>query len=168
MKIRSILIIISVSIVSCTHDVEIPKDHVGITYDNVTKEISDSVYLSGKHILGLDISVVFYDVRPKTVDFLFDFLFEDVSSGKINFSLIYSPIIDSLPAFYNDKNTARLDIYINREIKDSVRSLMGNISKDNLDEKLVFEKIKHLLADKNELNRIVIINEFVAGEIIYD
>jgi hypothetical protein len=149
----------------CTTRIEVPMGKAAVAYNNDTGEVREDVLKAGQHEVDINSILILYKLEPSQVDFSFDFMFEDASEGQIQFSIMYTPRVDSLAKFYRKYRNSDLHVSVVTGIRSDVRGLMGKFSKDNLESKIVFQKINDLLNSKNELNRFIEINEFVPGRI---
>jgi len=151
----------------CTSNLEVRRDEVVVIYNKETGDVAEKVLKEGVHQVNSDVGVVYYEINsvPEKVDFSFNFLTNDASEWKIEFSLKYTPKIDSLSSFFREYRTQYISIPVESEIKALVRDYWVTLPKSKVESKLVFETIKDQLSSGIELQNFVEITEFVPGKV---
>ncbi len=165
MKTNYLCVVLTIVVWGCTTKLEVPGGKVAVTFNSETGEVNKEVLIEGHHDVNLNTVAVFYDLKPSQIDFSFDFLYKDVSEGQIQFSIKFTPRVDSLSRLYKEHGGEALPVVVQLGIRSEVRDLMSTFSSKNIDSKIIFETIKDNLNSKSELNRFIEIKEFVPGGI---
>ncbi|HTE29928.1 MAG TPA: SPFH domain-containing protein [Chryseolinea sp.] len=149
----------------CTSKFEVKEDEVAVTFNNTTGEVSQDVLRKGDYEIGSSEKVVIFQTDPQHKDFSFDFLFKDASEGLIEFSIDYTPKVDSLASFYRKYKTTNLPVTVEIEIKSTVRDIALNLTKENIDSKIFFMTIERAL--DSELRYFIDIDHFSPKRVKY-
>jgi len=165
---QSVLIIIGLT--SCSRTVEIPNDKVGIVYDAKTGDIVDRVFESGQHSIGPTSDVVLFDTKEQKLDFSFDLLFKDATSGTIEFSIQYKIKEANLPKVCK-KYKAALEMPLEQNvllvtIRSQIREQFQNVDKVGLTNDTIFDMIKKTLNTQELITEIVEIESFTPGQVV--
>lgn len=152
---------------ACSSNLEVRKDEAVVIYDQESGDVSDTVFKEGVHNVNSDVGVAYYDLipSPEKVDFSFNFLTNDASEWKIEFSLKYSPKVDSLPSFFRKYRTQNIAIAVETEIKALVRNYWVELPNEQVKNDVVFAAIKDQLDSGIELQNFLEISEFVPGKL---
>jgi hypothetical protein len=101
--------------------VEIPAGYRRVKVDG--GEVSDEVLKPGEHLM-IGTQVVIFDVSPANFDEEFDFLFSEASRGDLRIAFEYTPIADSLSAFYREYQTWDVQVLLGQVMPMTVRELL--------------------------------------------
>jgi hypothetical protein len=164
----SLLIIIG--FISCSRTVEIPKNRIGIVYDVKTGDVIDSVFKSGKHSIGMSYDVVLFDVKEQKLNFSFDLLFKDATSGVIEFSIQYKVKEENLPIVCK-KYRAALEMPLEQNVllvtvRSQIRKQFQEVDKSGLTNDIIFDMIKKTLNTQESITEIIEIESFTPGQVV--
>jgi hypothetical protein len=166
---RKSLIILLLTAVACSREIEIPDNKAGVVYIR-PDEIADEVLKPGSHTIPFLSRVSLHDIRKQKIDFKFDILFKDASDADIEFSIVYSPVVDNLPRTCRmfqlrvDENS--LAQAVETEIRSQVRELLMETDSATVDEAQIFSNIERYLKTQSTVAGLVHIRSFSRGKIM--
>jgi len=126
----------------------------GVCYDKKMNEISPNVLQQGIHKLKRT-KVILYETIDQEEDFAMDFLFKNKSLGRIEFTVRFAPIIDSLPIIYYLYRQDYIKILVVPETNIMVRNLLKSLTPDEATKDLIADIILAELSGENELSKLV-------------
>jgi hypothetical protein len=130
MKEFLICVIVILLAQGCKSKVEIPVLHVGVV--KAHEQVDTAVLNPGEHLIDLGSEVIIYDTSPASLDIEFDFLFSDSSEGNLRLEIEFSPIVDSLSAFYRKYQSIYVTPIVDQGTRKVVRSLLLNFKPSDL------------------------------------
>ena len=169
MKTILLAVLIIIGLTSCSRTVEIPNNRVGIVYDVKTGDVIDSVFESGHHSIGMSSDVVLFDIKEQKLDFSFDLLFKDATSGTIEFSIQYKIKEANLPKVCK-KYRAALEMPLEQNVllvavRSQIRKQFQEVDKGGLTNYIIFEMIKKALTTQESITELIEIESFTPGHV---
>jgi hypothetical protein len=119
------LVIVTLPLMGCEIEVEIPIRQAGVVITN-DGEVKDEALKPGKHIIRTDSEVILYDITYQQLENDFDFLFKDGSRGDVKLTIEFTPVVDSLPGFYRAYESIYVDPVVDVKSRSTVRKLLEN------------------------------------------
>jgi|JI8StandDraft_1071087.scaffolds.fasta_scaffold10105_2 hypothetical protein len=118
---------------ACGKTVEVRENEVGVIEEGNKIRILNE----GFHRVETDAYFALYELQPVTINFDFDVLFVDVSTGQVKFTLTFTPIAKALPDFYQQYKSDNMESVIQIELMRAIRRICDSIdSNDKTTEEL--------------------------------
>jgi len=160
-----VLIIVILLSLGCASKVEIPVRHVGVIKSH--QQENRQVLRPGVHLIAFGTEVVIYDTSPASLDIDFDFLFSDTSEGTIKLAIEFSPIPDSLSAFYSIFQSVYVTPVVDQGTRKVVRNLLNRYKPSDLTKEELEFKIHEALTSKHPVSNYVHLSKVVILELRY-
>jgi hypothetical protein len=148
------LAIVALLLAACKLKVEIPINHAGAVIGN-DEEVKNQVLRPGEHIVRTDSKVIIYDLSYQQLENEFDFLFKDVSEGRVNLTIEFTPVVDSLPGFYKKYQSIYIDPVVDSKSRSTVRNLLKNYNPTEFSKDEFRTKIVEALNNNHEITDYV-------------
>lgn len=145
---RLFLIILSgFHVIGCSFTVEVPKGKAGIVI-NRNSSVEGRVLVHGIHNVHVDQEILLFDLDVGKIDFKFSYILKDAVSGKTEFSVRFSPVVNRLPEFYERYKSENVNAVVESEVRSIVRQLMqaytsNEFRKDEMESKIKYELKNH-------------------------
>lgn len=116
----------------CTGKVEIPIRHVGVV--RINQQVDTAVLKPGDHWINpWSVSeVIIYDVSPESSEDEFDVLFSNSSAGNVKLAIEFTPIVDSMSAFYREYESIYVAPIVDQGTRRVVRDALLKYKPDDL------------------------------------